>query len=190
VDEDAALAAGVDHLGHRLGRADLVVGPLHVHQRGVGADGVEDGAGVDAAGTVDRHEGDVAVALRREPHGRVLDRGDDLVAAPFRSPPARGGDGLGGAAGEDDLAGSSPEELGDLGAGLLEGVARREPLGVDAAGIGARRPQPRRHRVDHLRPRRRRRRVVEVVATHFSTVVTHTSSPRATLAAVSGLVSP
>jgi len=46
--EHAALAAGGDDLGHRLHRADLVVRPLHVHERGVGTDGREHIVDIDA----------------------------------------------------------------------------------------------------------------------------------------------
>ena len=49
VHQHAALAAGGDHLGHGLQGADLVVAPLEVHQRGVGADGVQQLVGVDPA---------------------------------------------------------------------------------------------------------------------------------------------
>ena len=48
VYEDPPLAAGGDHVVHRLERADLVVGPLHVHARGVRTDGGDDGIDIDA----------------------------------------------------------------------------------------------------------------------------------------------
>ena len=78
VDQHAALAALRDHGLHRLQRADLVVAPLNVHQRGVGPDRGHEGGGIDATLAVAAHEAQV-VAGRRQPHGGVLDgRGHDV----------------------------------------------------------------------------------------------------------------
>ena len=114
-----------------------------------------------------------------------------------RSPGGRG-DGLGGPAGEDDLAGAGTEQVGDLLAGLLERDAAGQPFGVDAARVGGHQAleaapvEHGHHGVARLGPQRRGRRVVEVVPRlgHASTAVTQTSSPMGIEDDSSGDVSP
>ena len=91
VDEHAAVAARGHHLGRPAARADLVVAPLQVHERGVGSDRGEHGVDVDAADARRRHDH----RARRAPHwadasahGRVLDRGARPRAPPARRRPA------------------------------------------------------------------------------------------------------
>ena len=70
-------------------------------------------------------------------HGRVLDGGDTWWRAPARRRAAGdgGGDRLGGAAGEHDLAVAGAEQGGHLVAGRLDGHPGGQALGVDAAGV-------------------------------------------------------
>ncbi len=135
VDQHAALAAPGHDLGHRLPAPDLVVRPLHVHQGGVGPNGIEHRAGVHPAVRVDGHLGDRARPGGRLSHRRVLDRGQDLVAATLGGAPRGHGDGLGGPAGEHELAAARAEKRRDLVAGLLERGPRGHPLGVDATRV-------------------------------------------------------
>ena len=99
-----ALAARGDHLGDRLQRADLVVGPLQVHERSVVADGVEQLVGVDAPGAVDADDGDLAVRLGAEAHGRVLDGARHLVGPGSAAPQHAVAIASVAPAGEHDLA--------------------------------------------------------------------------------------
>ena len=78
----------------------------------------------------------------------------------------RVGDGLGGAAREDDLAAARAEQRGDLLAGLLDGHPRGLPLVVDPRRVAGVAEQPRHHGLPRLRSGRRGGRVVEVVAGH------------------------
>ena len=98
--------------------------------------------GVDPPEAVDADDRDLAVGLGGEPHRRVLDGGQHLVAAALGRPPARRRDGLGGPAGEHDRARPGPEQRGDLLPGRLHGHPGLEPLGVDPARDRPGRPQP------------------------------------------------
>ena len=111
VDEHAPVAAGRHDLGHRLDRADLVVAPLHVDQRGVRADRVEHlvRRRPDRAGRPPTTVTSPARAAASRTAG-VLDRRHHLMAAALGGAPHRGGDGLGRAAGEHDLAGAGAEQ--------------------------------------------------------------------------------
>ena len=139
VDEHAALAALRDHGLHRLQRADLVVAPLHVHERGVGPDRGHEGGGIDATLAVAAHEAQV-VAGRRQPNGGVLDgRGDDVRSGRGRprrrrTPP---GDRLGGAAREHHFAAAGAQQRGHRFPGCLDGGPRHLALVVDAGRIAA-----------------------------------------------------
>ena len=79
VDQHAGRPGQLDDLGHRLDRADLVVGPLAVHQGrrvvGVPAEGVGHRVGVDpAVGRRPASFSTVASRRRGVADGRVLDR--------------------------------------------------------------------------------------------------------------------
>ena len=129
VDQHAPLAAPGHDLGHRLPAPDLVVGPLHVHQGGVGADRVEHRCGVDPTLRIHAHLGDRSRPGGRLSHGRVLDGGEDLVAATLGGAPRGHGDGLGGPAGEHHLATAGAQQRRHLVAGLLE----RHPRAIPSA---------------------------------------------------------
>src|SRR5581483_202678 len=59
---------------------------------------------------------------------------------------------LGGAAGEDELAGAGPEELGDLAAGLLDRLRSALAEDVRSAGsIAVLLGEERQHRLEHAR---------------------------------------
>ena len=115
---------------HGLQGADLVVAPLHVHQRGVGRGRRPSSCvGVDPTGVVDADDR-VAPAAGC---GRTRRTAECSTAASTTwvrpgsrcAPRHGGGDRLGGAAGEHDLAGRAPSSVGHLLAGLLDRDAGR-----------------------------------------------------------------
>jgi hypothetical protein len=101
MDEHASLAADRHHFGHRLHRADFVVGPLHVHQRGVGSDGGADVVDIDASHAIDRNDDGVTGTRGAFADGRMLHRGEDLVRAACCCAPTRRRDRFGRAGRED-----------------------------------------------------------------------------------------
>ena len=114
---------------------------------------------------VDADDGDLAVRARRCGRTAECSTAASTWCAPaLGRAPARGGDRLGGPAGEHDLAAAGAEQRGHRLAGLLDGDPRRRaPRRGRGPGSPGRLAQPPRHRLDDLGPRRRRRRVVEVV---------------------------
>ena len=131
VDEHTSLAAAFDDLDDRLGGADLVVPPLEVDHRSLVVDHRQHVVRGHAPAAIDADGPHLAVHRCREAHGRVLDGGHDLVATPVGGAPTGGGDRLGRAGGEDDLAGSGTEERGDACPSVLEHRARGHALVVD-----------------------------------------------------------
>ena len=171
VHEHAPLAARRHHLGHRLQRADLVVAPLHVHQRGV------------------------AAGWRPAPHRRRPGPGRSTptmvtVAGPRRTPrappsarpPAPPGGRRARPTPHTAAAMASvaplvnttsrlraPSSAGHLLAGVLDGHPRRHALLVDPARIAAGRAPATATIASIASGRGRRgRRVVEVVAQRSS----------------------
>src|SRR5262249_31740279 len=90
VYEHTRVATPGHDLVDRLGRADLVVAPLQVDERGGRSDGGEDLVDVDTTGPVAADDGDLMgaaghQAVGAEAHGRVLDgRHDEVIAPPGR----------------------------------------------------------------------------------------------------------
>ena len=154
VHEHAARPRAAAHdLGRRLQRADLVVGELHRHERGVGAHRVEHLGRVEAPEAVDADDRHLGVGPRdRVAHARVLDRGGDDVAGARATAcertPDRGVHRLGARRREHDLARPGAEERRDLLARVFERDARHPPFGVQAAGIGVVLAQEREHRLE------------------------------------------
>ena len=114
VQQHPAVAAQLRHLDDWLQRADLVVAPLKVHERGVGPDRGGDRVDVHLAAVVASDHRDLrGLGASRESHrasARPLAR--PCAAASLRGTPCRGGDRLGRPAREHDLAVSGSEELG------------------------------------------------------------------------------
>ena len=63
MNEHTSLTTCRDDLGDRLHRADFVVAPLQMHERGVRPDRSEQRLGIDSAGGVDADDGHLAVGL-------------------------------------------------------------------------------------------------------------------------------
>ena len=122
---------------------DLVVAPLHVHERGVGTRrAARDLVRIDAAEAVDaddghrsaRRGGERGRSTRAPPSARPRPR--TTWAGPLglaHRAPGGGGDRLGGAAGEHDLAGRAPTEAATCSRACSSADPRRHALGVDAA---------------------------------------------------------
>ena len=85
-----ALAAGRDDLRDGLTRADLMVPPLDVHERGVITHGGEQLVGIDPTVPVDTDDGHLGVGLGGQADGGVLDGRQHLVPTPLGRSPARG----------------------------------------------------------------------------------------------------
>ena len=191
VDEHALGPARRDDLGNRLEGADLVVGPLHVHEDRRVVDRSDQIIGIDPSGPVHAHHR-VAPACRPLAHRRVLDCGehDVIVDAAIifatcvgsfgcvgggtsACTPRRGGDRFGRSGGEHDLAAAGAERVGNV----FPGVFDRDPGGhaflVDAPRItGERTIRPGvdgcAHGIGRSGSERRARRVVKVRAVHVS----------------------
>ena len=158
--------AGHD-LGDRLERADLVVAPLHVDERGVGPDRRAEhgrrGRPDPAASTATMVTSPWRAAARR--HRGVLDRGDDLVARPRSAAPQQAA----AIASVAPLVNTTsrvraPSRSATWLAGLLDRDPGGHALGVDAAGVAAAgRARATSSVAARLRPQRRGRGVVEVV---------------------------
>ena len=73
-----------DHLDDGLHCAHFVIGPLHVHECRVGADGSPQRVVVDAPEAVDGHDHRFARPQGGLAHRRVLDGGEDLMRAARR----------------------------------------------------------------------------------------------------------
>ncbi len=172
VHRDARLPAQRDDVAHRLERADLVVGPLAVHERGArrgrrgqpGAERVD----VDAAIGVDREGLGGRGTRRGVPDGRVLDRGAENGRARGGGGGAEdsGVDRFGRTGREHDLSWRRSEQGSHVPACLLERVTDDAPLLVEATGVGRRPPRPLGHGRQRLGPRRCGAGVIEVGASH------------------------
>jgi hypothetical protein len=168
VDQHTALPAAGHHLVDRLRRADLVVAPLEVDERGVGPHRRHQLVSIHPAPAVAPHQGQL-VPGGTEPYGGVLHGRRDHVGSP--SGPGvlsstsggtvdRGGDRLGGAAREHHLSAARPEERRHLFPRLLDRHARHPALVVDAGGIASHLAQAARDRLHRLRTDGRRRGVI------------------------------
>lgn len=109
---------------------------------GLGRDGSQHGVGIDPASSVDGDDGDRPGSVGVGAHRRVLDRAHHVVRRrcaarrpAFGGAVDRGGDGFGGAAGEDHLAAAGPEPIRDLFAGHFERMAGGQAFLVDAPGV-------------------------------------------------------
>ena len=170
VEQRAVVAHDLADLRDRLQRADLVVRGHDAHQRRPLRERGGNRARVNAPGSVDRQDGDLEpVPLQdscRVEDRLVLDRGGDDVLAATAGGPRDALEGkvvrLGAAGGEHHLARSGTDEGGDRLARLVDALARAPPGGVQARGVAGVLDEVRKHRLEHLRPQRRRRRVVEV----------------------------
>ena len=201
VHEHATVAAPLDDLGDGLQRADLVVAPLDVDDRGRVVDPVEQLVGIDPTEPVDA-DGEEPPSLGPLAHRRVLhERGDDAVTGTVARQRAVvcGGDRLGGAGGEHDLSGSGSDQLGELLTGHLECDPCDHALVVDPPGVGAEVApsgvEVLEHRGEGDRPDGRGRRVVQIGAPGHaqagsSNAVTQWSSPPAVALVRSTRVSP
>jgi hypothetical protein len=154
VHQHAPRAARGNDLVHWLHGADLVVGPLHVHERSVGFDGREKGIDIEATVRVDSGDGDTAVLFGRATHSAVFDRREHLVRSALCGTPRGHGDGFGGTAREHDLARPRAEQDADRVARLLDGHARAHALGVDASRVAAQLVECDEHRVARIRAHR------------------------------------
>lgn len=126
-----ALGQGLRHLVDGLSHPHLVVHPLAVHHPGRLVARREDGGGVDAALPVDGDRPGLAGALGPDADRGVFDGGEDLVVASRRATPAGGGDRLGGAGREHDLAGSCSQRRRHPIAGVFETSAGHERVVMD-----------------------------------------------------------
>jgi len=101
--------------------------------------------------------------------GGVFDRGgDDALARRAGGEQAADGgvDGLGAAAGEEDLGLGAADELRDLAARVLEELAGALARAVDAGGVAVAFTQAGDHRLDHFGRGPCRRVVVQVSLVH------------------------
>ena len=157
----------------RLEGADLVVGPLAVHQRGPGwSRSTQPGperVDVEPAGAVDRDRLGRRRAGRGVADGRVLHAGAQhrRSRAAARAAPQTAAL-MASVAPEVKTTwrGVSPDELGDVLAGLLERVADHPALLVQAARVRRGQRGPAGERGQRLGARRRRAGVIEVGASH------------------------
>ena len=145
-----------------LDDAGLVVGEHDADEACGGANGVEEGVGLDHAMGVGSDEGDVDVAvfegLGGVEDGVVFDVGGDDVDALLGGKEFRG-DGaeeseviaLGAAGGEDDFGGSAFDQSSDLIAGVVNGGAGELAGLMDGAGVGVMLGPERTHGVEDLR---------------------------------------
>ena len=138
VDQHATLAAGIDDLGDGLHRADLVVRPLHVDQRGGVVDGVDQGSGIDPSGAVAPDLHDVTVGGGGQANGGVLHGGQHLPLPAVGRAPAGCGDRFGGAGREHHFPGSSAEAGGHDLPRLFERGPGEHPGFVDPGRIAQR----------------------------------------------------
>ena len=165
--EHVALATGVGHRCDVMDGADLVVGQLQVDDSGVVCDAGHDLIGVDAAGAVHAYDG-AGATVGLPAHRRVLDRRHHAVAPSVTTggSPAGHGDRLRRPRGEDHLAATCVEHVGDLLAGGLHGVAGDHALVVDPSRISDDAGERLGHGSGRLGAQRRRGGVVEVVTGH------------------------
>ena len=169
VKRHAFIARDLRDLFDGENHARLVVGPHHGNQRGIGANGIGQGAQTQAARFIDTDDCDFVTAslqfLRRFAHCAVFDRGGNDVLA-IRSCFKRGMESgvvrFRAATGEHDLAWLATQECCHLLARLLDGFAylRGEP--VTARRIGEIFFQKRPHRFQHRRIDRCRRVIIEI----------------------------
>jgi hypothetical protein len=142
VHEHPTVAARLDDLAHRLQRADLVVAPLQVHQRGRPVDRGEQLVGIDPT----ERSTPTGAHGPRSAHSRTAEcstarRARSGCRARVHRAVVRGGDRLGGARGEHDLAGSGADQRGELLPGVLE-RARAMPCPRVDPGPGRRTSRP------------------------------------------------
>ena len=154
----------VDHRGD-LGKisdgADLVVDCHHADERDIGEGGCES-LEIHTAGLVDTDHAAIA-ALDRVKNRMVLDSWAQRGAAETIEGAEDGCVvGLGATAGEDHLARTAAENLGDVVAGLVDGLAHLPREAVGPRGIGELLGEERQHRLDGIGPHRRGRRMIEV----------------------------
>src|SRR5690606_28529355 len=140
VHQHTELPAARDDLGDGLQRADLVVAPLDVDDRGGVVDVLHQFVGVDPAQVVDADRvapgSDRAFAYDPTAHrGVFVDRGDDPLAGALvaQRTEVRGRDRLRRTRGEDDLTGAGADQAGELLAGRLERDPRHHAFVVDAS---------------------------------------------------------
>ena len=142
VEQDAALVADLADLGHRLDHADFVVGVHDADQDGLVGDGVAQLIEIDQAVLLQRQIGDAAAMLFELlagiENGLVLGRRRDDVVALFGVHLGHALDRqvvrFGGAAGEHDLFRVGADQVGDLLAGVVDGLFRLPSERVVAAG--------------------------------------------------------
>ena len=168
------LARDTGDLGDGLDGPDLVVGVHDADEGGVGGDGPPDVVGVDEAVAVHRHDGDPGTEGLDEAagleDGGMLDRGgddvrggrvgadhalDDLVVR------------LAAAARQHDLVRVAPEQRRDAAAGRVDRVARGAARPVPARGVAEARVEQGPHGRRHRRRDRRAGVVVEIDARRF-----------------------
>ena len=196
VHEHAALAARRDHLGDGLHGADLVVGQLHVHDDVSARIGADQLVGIDAPGAVDADDGDVADRLgaraappsarrRPAPGGRrARPRPSTPTAIASVAPLVNTTD-----------RGRAPRSAATSSRAVSTATRASSPSAWIRPGSPPGRASHVGHRRDHLGPRRRGRRVVEVVPRHAArprtvTEVTQWSSPIGRLDDVAASASP
>jgi hypothetical protein len=180
----AARAATARDLGHRLQRAELVVGEHQADQSRVVPQRPLDRVGGHHPVGVRRHARD------RHPHGlepqrgladrRMLERRENQMAAV--SGPA--GDveenrvvRLGAGPGEHHLGGLSTEQIGDARARPLDRFARRLAEGVGRGRVAEGLAEPGQHGLAHPRIERRGGVVVEIDGTALHDVDLTTDAP-------------
>ncbi len=140
VDQHALLPARLDHVHNRLQGADLMIGPLAVHEGHVstlqgGLDRIEVD---DAAAVHSDHFHLAGVQFRCLAYGTVFDRRHYDPMAAARCQGTEGGriDGLGGAGCEDHLARAGAEQRRHPVTGVLQGHAGHSAFSVHAARVG------------------------------------------------------
>ena len=141
-------------------RADLVVDGHHADDGDVRSERRVELVEIDVRSGVDADDGAVValddlqhrVVLGGRAHGpATADRADDrrVVA-------------LGAAAGEHDLAWAAPDDVGDAVPCLVDGPPGVPGEAMRPARVGEALGEERQHRLDRVRPHRRRRRMIEV----------------------------
>ena len=149
------------HRGEVGDRADLVVDGHHADDGDVAVRAPRRAASRSTwRGGVDADDG-AAAALDDLQHGVVLGRWAHRPATDDRADDRRVV-ALGAAAREDDLAWAAPDDVGDTVPGLVDGPPGIPGEAVRPAGVGEALGEERQHRLDRLRPHRRRRRMIEV----------------------------
>ena len=171
VEQNAALAADLADLRHRLNHADFVVGVHDGDQNRFVRNGLAQHVQIDQAVAFERQiRNPVAVLLKLlagvEHRFMFRRRGDDVIALfGIHLGHAFDGEvvGFGGAAGEDDFARRGADEVCNLLAGFIDRLfGHPAELMIAAGGVAEVFGEVRQHRVENAGVHTRRRVIVEI----------------------------